>query len=210
VAWNTAETKGRLKQAATEEFAAFGPHGTTMDRIAERAGINKERLYNYFGNKERLFATVLADELAKVAAAVPLESLGDQDIGELAGQIFDYHAANPHLARLLHWEGLSFNGEVPDEAGRAEYYQRKVEAFASAQRKGVLTDQVDAAHLAFFIIALSAWWFAVPQVARMLTQGDGGSEAERARRRAAVVRAARRLALPTTAPESATASLLSQ
>jgi AcrR family transcriptional regulator len=194
VAWNTEETRRRLKDAATEEFAAFGPHGTTVDRIAERAGINKERLYNYFGNKESLFATVLADELAKIAAVVPLTSLGTQDVGELAGQIFDYHAAHPHLARLLHWEGLAFDGEVPGESGRAEYYQRKVEVFASAQRNGVLTDQLDAAHLVFFVIALAAWWFAVPQIARMLTGADGGAEAERAKRRAAVVQAARCLA----------------
>ncbi len=198
MAWNTAETRRRLKQAATDEFAARGLDGTTMDRIAARAGINKERLYNYFGNKEQLFATVLCDELAKVAAAVPLESIRAEDVGEFAGQIFDYHSANPQLARLLHWEGLAFDGEVPDEVGRAEYYQRKVDAFASAQRDGVLTGQPDAGYLVFFIIALSAWWFAVPQVARMLTGADGNNEVERARRRAAVVAAARRLALPST------------
>jgi AcrR family transcriptional regulator len=49
MAWNTDATKRRLKKAATEEFAARGLDGTTMDRIAKRAGINKERLYNYFG-----------------------------------------------------------------------------------------------------------------------------------------------------------------
>src|SRR3977135_3776000 len=52
--WDTEETKRRLKQAATEEFAEHGPEGTSMEQIAKRAGINKERLYNYFGDKERL------------------------------------------------------------------------------------------------------------------------------------------------------------
>ncbi|MFY9806029.1 MAG: helix-turn-helix domain-containing protein, partial [Pseudonocardiaceae bacterium] len=42
-------TQQRLQQAATIEFAAYGLAGTTMERIATRAGINKERLYNYFG-----------------------------------------------------------------------------------------------------------------------------------------------------------------
>jgi AcrR family transcriptional regulator len=177
-----------------------------MDRIAERAGINKERLYNYFGNKEQLFATVLCDELAKIAAAVPLESIRADDVGEFAGRVFDYHAANLDLVRLLHWEGLAFGGEVPDEAGRAEYYQRKVEAFASAQQDGVLTDHLEAEYLVFFIIALAGWWFAVPQVARMLTGMDGADKTEVARRRAAVVRAARRLALPAPMGEPATSA----
>ena len=38
--------------------------------IAERAGINKERLYKYFGDKQALFETVLTDELDKLAASV--------------------------------------------------------------------------------------------------------------------------------------------
>lgn len=201
VVWNTAETRRRLKEAATEEFAACGLHGTTVDRIAARASVNKERLYNYFGNKERLFSIVLSDELAKVAAAVPLKSLWAEDVGEYAGQVFDYHAANPHLGRLLHWEGLAFQGEVPDELIRTGHYRRKVDAFAAAQRDGVLADQLRAADLVFFIIALAGWWFAVPQVARMLTGHDGSGEVERDRRRAAVVHAARRLALPVSAPD---------
>jgi AcrR family transcriptional regulator len=195
VAWNTEETRRRLKEAATEEFAAHGLHGTTMDRIARRAGINKERLYNYFGDKERLFATVVSDELARIAAAVPLSSVRDLDVGEFAGQVFDYHAAHPQLARLLHWEGLAYGDTVPDEDERAVYYQQKVDAFAAAQRDGLLVDDPDAAHLVFLVIALAAWWFAVPQVVRMLTGGRGDTPAERADQRRSVVLAARSLAL---------------
>lgn len=196
MAWDTEQTRRRLKDAATEEFAAHGLHGTTVDRIAKRAGVNKERLYNYFGGKERLFAVVLSDELTKVAAAIPLESLTHQDIGEYAGRVFDYHAANPQLTRLMHWEGLTYgDSQIPDESARSAYYARKAEAFAAAQRDGILVDRPDAAHLVFLVIALAAWWFAVPQIARILTGSAGDDPDERARRRAATVDAARRLAL---------------
>lgn len=167
-----------------------------MDRIAARAGINKERLYNYFGNKEQLFATVLRDELAEVAAAVPLASVRAEDIGEFAGRTFDYHAAHPQLSRLLHWEGLTFGGHVPDESVRRVFYQQKVNEFASAQRDGLLSDAWDPDHLVFLVISLAAWWFAVPQVARMLTGATEVDAREHARRRAAVVHAARCLAAP--------------
>ena len=70
MAWDTEGTRRRLKEAATAEFAEHGPDGTTMARIAERAGINKERLYKYFGDKQALFETVLTDELDKLAASV--------------------------------------------------------------------------------------------------------------------------------------------
>ncbi len=97
-------------------------------------------------------------------------------------------------------EGLA-GGPAADEINRTAHCQRKVQAFAVAQRDGLLDDDLDPAHLVFLIIALAAWWQAVPRLARMLTGADDADPAqpdsqEHARRRATVVRAAQRLALP--------------
>jgi len=198
VPWNTEETRRRLKQAATEEFAAHGLHGTTVDAIAKRARINKERLYNYFGSKEQLFATVLADELAQIAAAVPLDSLREEDIGEWAGRAYEYHANHPQLIRLLHWEALAYGDRnIVDEEQRTSSYRQKTDAFAQAQSEGTLSQELDPDHLLFLILAISSWWWAVPQLARMITSAPTGNQAEQARRRTTVIDAARRLALPT-------------
>ena len=113
MAWDTEGTKRRIMQAATTEFAEYGPDGTTVERIARRAGVNKERVYNYFGDKRTLFATVLRDELANVARAVPVASFATEDIGEYAGRVYDYHRERPELIRLLRWEALVFDDEVP-------------------------------------------------------------------------------------------------
>jgi AcrR family transcriptional regulator len=194
--WDTEGTRRRLKEAATAEFAERGPDGTTMARIAERAGLNKERLYKYFGDKQSLFETVLRDELEKLAAAVPPVDVADvADVGEFAGRTFDYHAAHPELVRLLQWEGLA-GGRVPDEVSRTAHYQDKVRVVAGAQRDGRIDDDLDPAHLVFVIIGLAAWWFSVPQLGRMLTGGDADDPEEFARRRATVMRAAERLVLP--------------
>ncbi|MEP7022971.1 MAG: TetR family transcriptional regulator [Actinomycetota bacterium] len=196
MAWDTEGTRRRLKEAATAEFAERGPDGTTMARIAERAGINKERLYKYFGDKQALFGTVLCDELEKLAASseAPLE-LALADFGEWAARTFDYHAAHPELARLLQWEGLA-GGPAADEVNRTVHYQQKVQAVAAAQQAGLLDDGLDPAHLVFLIIALAAWWVSVPQLARMLTGADASDPTEQGRRRACVAEAARRLAAP--------------
>jgi AcrR family transcriptional regulator len=194
MAWDTEGTRRRLKEAATAEFAEHGPDGTTMAAIAERAGINKERLYKYFGDKQALFETVLTDELDKLAASVtPVP--GFEEIGEFAGRTFDYHAAHPQLVRLLLWEGLA-GVPVADAANRTAHYKDKAQAYAAAQRAGVLDGDVDPEHLVFMIIGLAAWWAAAPQVARMLTGADDSDPAEHARRRASVIRAAERLARP--------------
>jgi AcrR family transcriptional regulator len=193
--WDTQETRRRLKDAATVEFAERGPDGTTMARIAERAGINKERLYKYFGDKRALFESVLSDELDKLAASVPPMAPAFDDIGEYAGHTFDYHMAHPELVRLLLWEGLA-GGHAAEEIKRSAHYQDKVEAVAAAQRAGHVDAGLDPAHLVFLLTALAAWWGSVPQLARMLTDTDPDDEQERARRRASVVEAARRLAAP--------------
>lgn len=195
MAWDTEGTRRRLKEAATAEFAEHGPDGTTMAAIAERAGINKERLYKYFGDKQALFETVLTDELDKLAASVAPTPAGFEDIGEFAGRTFDYQAAHPQLVRLLLWEGLS-GRPVADEANRTAHYQDKVRAYAAAQAAGVLDGDLDPEHLVFMIIGLAAWWVSAPQLALMLTGADDSDPAEHARRRASVVRAAERLARP--------------
>src|ERR1700749_3967157 len=127
MAWDPEGTRRRLKEGAAPESAEHGPDGTTMARIAERAGINKERLYKYFGDKQSLFETVLRDELEKLAAAVTPLPKGLEDVGEFAGPTYDYHPAHPELTRLLQWEGLA-GGPVVDETNRTEHYQHKVRA----------------------------------------------------------------------------------
>lgn len=212
--YDVAETRRRLREAAAQQFAEHGYHGTSMEDIATQARVNKQRIYAYFGNKEQLFATVLAEELATLASTVELTSLTVAGVGDFAGRTYDYHVRHPVLGRLLIWEGLTF-GEagVPDERGRRMYYQEKVQAFEAAQRGGVFDPDLDAGYLIFAITALAAWWVAVPQMARMLEESPSSAAVgpDHDRRRAAVVRGAVRLALdpedwPTRAPGPPTAT----
>jgi AcrR family transcriptional regulator len=48
-----------ILDAAQDEFASYGLGGARMDRIAERAGLNKRLIYYYFESKEGLFLAVL-------------------------------------------------------------------------------------------------------------------------------------------------------
>lgn len=193
MAWDTEGTRRRLKEAATAEFAERGLAGTTMTRIAARAGINKERLYSYYGDKDALWVVVLTDELEGLALAVELAGVSLEDVGEFAGATFDYHVRHPQLGRLLQWEGL-VRGPAADVARRSAHYRDKVARFAQAQRDGLLDPSLDAGHLVFALIALAAWWQTVPQLAEMITGVSGDDPTEQDQRRAFVVEAAHRLA----------------
>ena len=190
---NVEDTQQRLRTAASAEFAARGVDGTTVTRIAARAGINKERLYAYFGDKDALFDEVLTEALEELSRAVAPDGLRFEDLGEFAGRTFDYYGQHPELARLLQWEGL--RGAPPVNATtRTEHYERKIAAAAQAQRDGVIDDQIEAGHLMFMIIGLAAWWFSVPQLATMMSGNTADAPGEQAKRRAFVVEAAQRLA----------------
>jgi AcrR family transcriptional regulator len=173
MAWQTELTRQRLLDAAVEEFAEFGGAGCRVDRIAKRAGISKERLYGYFGDKEALFTQVLRQELARLAAAVPLSDEQARDLGEYAGRVLDHHREHPALLRLLYWEGLERGGEAAvDELERAGYYREKVAAVARAQQAGYLTASVSPAELMYAVIALAGWWAAAPQISRLFADAS--------------------------------------
>jgi AcrR family transcriptional regulator len=193
MAWDTEGTKRKIVEAATTEFADRGPDGTTVERIAKLAGVNKERVYNYFGGKPELFALVLREQLARAAQAVPVESFAATDIGEYAGRLYDYHLQHPEAVRLLQWESLAFSAEVPEEEHRRDYYRHKTAAIEKAQANGVLTTAIAPDLLNFLLLSLAGYWAVLPQVARMVS-GVSADKEEIARRRASVVEAARRLA----------------
>ena len=190
---DTGETQRRLREAALAEFAESGPDGTTMTRIARRAGVNKERLYAYFGDKDDLFAAVITGALEELSAAAAPEGIDFDDLGEVAGRTFDYYAEHPELARLLLWEGLR-GGRTTDLEARAGHYRRKVEATRAAQERKIIDGETDPGYLMFAVIALVTSWHSLPQVAEMLTGPSAGARDETARRRAFVVATARRIA----------------
>lgn len=196
MAWDTDGTQRRLRDAALVEFAARGFDGTTVASIAARSGVNKERLYSYFGDKKALWELVLTTELERLATAVELAGASLDDIGEFAGATYDYHAAHPELGRLLQWEGLQA-GPPAHAAVRTTHYREKVTRFGAAQRDGLLDPDLDPAHLVFALIALAAWWQTVPQLAEMITGAAPDDQQERAARRRFVVDAARRIASPS-------------
>lgn len=196
MAWDTEGTKRKILDAATSEFAQRGPDGATVERIAKAAGVNKERVYNYFGGKTELFAHVLREQLATAAHDVPLRATGPEEIAEYAGRLYDYHRQHPELLRLLQWEALTFTADVPEEQARRDYYQLKTSAIRDGQATGALSCTVEPDLLHFLLVALPGYWTVLPQVARMITGPGADEAAEDARRRAAVVEAARRLVSP--------------
>ncbi|WP_226355128.1 TetR/AcrR family transcriptional regulator [Pseudonocardia sp. ICBG601] len=112
MAWDTETTRRKLLDAGVRQFAAHGCAGARMEAIGRDAGVNKERVYRYFGDKQGFFAAVLARELGTMLEGIQVTASGPDAVGEFAGQLFDRCAARPELPRLLAWESLELDHTV--------------------------------------------------------------------------------------------------
>jgi len=96
--------------AARDEFAAYGLGGGRVDRIAERAGINKKLIYYYFKNKEQLFLEVLEESYLRIREAERELHLSDLPpdlaVRKLVEFTWHYFLAHPEFLTLLNSENL--------------------------------------------------------------------------------------------------------
>ena len=194
MAYDAEDTRRRIFAAAAAEFAGHGLAGARVDRIAAAASANKQAIYLYYGSKEKLFAAVLRAKLEEVRDSV---SIDPDAVAESAGQLFDWYSEHPELIRLLLWEALEGDGEPGEtERERRDGFREKVRQFAAggAARRLPEEQRVRATQdLLFTLMGLIAWNFAVPRMARMILDEET-DQAALARRREAVIEAARTLA----------------
>lgn len=186
MAWDTEATRRKLLDAGARQFAAHGFAGAHLDAIGRDAGVNKERVYRYFGDKQGFFAAVLADRLDGVLDIAPPAGEGPAAVGAYAGALFDRLAEAPDLARLLAWESLELPGTASSEH-RALTCATMAAAIGDALPDATLAD---AEQLLLSAIALvTAWWTLTALSGVVLT-----SPSQHAERRTVIVQQVTHLA----------------
>jgi AcrR family transcriptional regulator len=184
------DTKRRLFDAATAEFTNHGIAGARIDRIASAAGVNKQRIYAYFGNKRQLFETVVSEHVTRFLTEVPFDA---HALPAYAAASFDFFTAHPEIVKLGSWHSL--------EPGEAEHrielieqaIRRRTRTIARAQEEGAVTRAIPAGELLALVYSIAATWaVATPE------RNPRGRVTRRTvnRRRAAVLEAAERLVSP--------------
>lgn len=96
--------------AARDEFANHGLAGARVDRIAERAEVNKRLIYYYFGSKDDLFLAVLERTYADIREAEQRLHLDEVEpveaIRQLISFTWHYYLEHPEFITLLNSENL--------------------------------------------------------------------------------------------------------
>jgi AcrR family transcriptional regulator len=180
-----AQTRSKLLAAAVKEFSRHGFAGARIERISAAAGVNRERLYAYFGSKKGLFETVLNQRLAMALDAAEVRGSGPKAVADFAAAYFDACVATQDLPRLVTWEGMELDLPMGLDA-RERQARRKADDLAAAV--GMTGEQ--AADVLLTVVTLCHGWVTGPHVARIIA----GDETAHRRRREHVVGVARMLA----------------
>lgn len=103
-------SKKVILRASRDEFAQHGLGGARVDRIAQRAELNKRLIYYYFTSKDDLFLAVLENTYADIREAekhlhltnlTPLEGLR-----RLTDFTWNYYIEHPEFITLLNSANL--------------------------------------------------------------------------------------------------------
>ncbi len=137
----TKDNRSAILEAALKTFAERGFHATTLEAIAEAAGVTKGTIYWYFKTKDSL-ASALAEHYSiyQDITSLALSEIKDNDDGHLvatATRLLAIVEKNVSMVRMVILEAPHFP-EVRDLVAReilvrnysqfAEYLKRRIEA----------------------------------------------------------------------------------
>ncbi len=150
-----AARRTQLLDVALDRFAASGYHRTSMEEIADAAGVTKPVLYQHFGSKRTLYLELLEtmgqELMHRVADRVGAESNPQNQV--LAGfrAYFQFVCEHTSAFRLLFGGGSRQGDEFADAIG-------KLEAEVAAEIAGFIEADIDDDHrdlLGYAIVGLA-------------------------------------------------------
>ena len=129
-----------ILSAARDEFAEFGLGGARMDRIAERAALNKRLIYYYFADKETLFQAVLEQSYRDIREAEQqlnlLEVTPVDAVRRLVRFTWDYYLAHPEFLTLLNSANLHKARHLAESKRAKELNSPLIETLATVLERG--------------------------------------------------------------------------
>lgn len=190
-----AATRKKLLTAARREFASSGLAGARVDEIAARAGVNKQLVYHYFGDKDALYLAVLEwvyEEIRAQERKLNLEGLPpEKAIKKLIESSFDHLAAHPDFIVLLNDENRGgarhVRGSRRLPAMHSPLMSLVSTILGQGVKAGIFRKGINPLHLYISIAGLSYFYFSNTPTLSAIFGKDLSSRAARQARRRHVV-----------------------
>ena len=159
-------SQNTILAAARDEFAEYGLGGARVDRIAERAALNKRLIYYYFEDKEKLFQAVLEQAYRDIRTEEIklrlLELAPPAAVRRLIEFTWDYYLAHPEFITLLNSANLHRARHLAESKRARELNSPVIETLAAVlergRREGVFRGGVDPVQLYVSIAGLAYFY----------------------------------------------------
>lgn len=159
-------SQAAILSAARDEFAEFGLAGARMDRIAQRAGLNKRLIYYYFADKDRLFQAVLEQAYLDIRVREQGLKLLDLRPPEALRRLVEftwyYYLEHPEFLTLLNSANLHRARHLQKDSRVRELNSPLISMLEQildrGQQEGVFRGGVDPVQLYISIAALSYFY----------------------------------------------------
>lgn len=183
-----------ILDAAEEVFAEHGFDGARIDAIAATAGYNKSLIFQYFGDKLKLYAEVLkradrqgtemqervfAPFLENESASLDVEGF-KTFIKTAMRALFAYLAEHPRIIRIFAWEqaeGWQTWKKIASQMNTEDIAQFR-RLCSKAQNAGLLRTDIDPLFLLLLIEQMYMTYLASAPLYQMVLQDEDASSPE--------------------------------
>ncbi len=182
-----------ILNAAEAVFAEHGFDGARIDAIAAAAHYNKSLIFQYFGDKLKLYAEVIrrADEQSRDIQTQVLTALLEDGTGfdadrlktvlrDFGSAYFDYLAAHPRITRIYLWE-MAEGWQTYEKIATQQDYD-DIEQFApilkKLQSEGLLRSDIDPFVQVMVALFMAVFYMGLLPVYRMMFPDTDLSSAE--------------------------------
>jgi AcrR family transcriptional regulator len=113
------DARSKILEAALNEFSDKGFHATTIDSIAERAGIAKGTVYRYFNTKEALFNALKEDTITEFVELARQDLSREEDILKIIESVIKMYLSffekNSAFFKVIIQEHRDFGRDFSDK-----------------------------------------------------------------------------------------------
>jgi TetR/AcrR family transcriptional regulator len=168
--YDAPKTRETILAAAGSAFAEHGFKGTSIDSIAAKAGYNKSLVFQYFGDKQRLYVEVLSQidgEMSELLTGLFTSAIHDPPatynkqwfksfIRTLLESFIDFMIDHPYFMKLMNWEqaeGWSSLVQVSSKIEPTHFPQIKM-LFRKAQEADLIRKDLDISFMLLLILQI--------------------------------------------------------
>jgi AcrR family transcriptional regulator len=149
-------------RAAARLFGEKGFEGTTLDKVAEAAGVAKGTIFYHFRSKEELFAALISQGVEGLTTGI--EAIGKEDIGierkldRIIDFHFDFFKQNRDMCLMLLSQigGLRNRWQKSIDLIRDRYAAAMEKIIREGKEQGVISQELETESLIITLFSLLA------------------------------------------------------